>query len=172
MGLRLMKTPKIFINEVSKVLLSMRLSTSEKVELATYQIKDVEQAWYVQWRDNRTLSGGPVTWEVFKETFLDRFIPREMREEKGVEFINLFQGGKSVHEYSLEFIKLSKYSPSLIFDPRDQMSHFVTEVSEDLKEECYSAMLHDNMNIYHLMVHSQYVEESRVKRKSRDCKIF
>ena len=88
-------------------------------ELATYQLKDVAQAWYVQWRDNRTLSGGPVTWEVFKETFLDRFIPREMREEKGVEFINLFQGGKSVHEYSLEFIKLSKYAPYLVSYPRE-----------------------------------------------------
>ena len=51
------------------------------------------------------------------------------------EFINIHQGGKSVHEYSLEFIKLSKYAPSLVSDPRDQMSGFVISVSEDLQKE-------------------------------------
>ena len=35
------------------------------------------------------------------------------------------------------------------------MNRFVTGVSDDLQEGCYSAMLHDNMNISHLMVHAQ-----------------
>ncbi len=49
------------------------------------------------------LSGGPVTWEVFKKDFLDIFFPREKREAKVVEFINLRLGGMSVLEYSLKF---------------------------------------------------------------------
>ena len=99
------------------------------------------------------MRGGPFTWEIFKKAFIDRFFPKEMREEKVVELINLCQEGKSVHEYSLEFIKFSKYVPSLVSDPRDQMSRFITGVSEDLQEVCHSAMLHDDMNISHLMVH-------------------
>ncbi|WP_353806135.1 hypothetical protein [Acinetobacter baumannii] len=78
-----------------------------------------------------------MTWEIFKETCLDWFFPREMRQEKVMEFINLHQGGKIFHEYSLELIKLSKYAPSFVFDPRDKMSHFVTGLSEDLQEECH-----------------------------------
>ncbi|TMX05241.1 hypothetical protein EJD97_000237 [Solanum chilense] len=87
-----------------------------------------------------------------------------------MEFINLHHGVKSVHEYSLEFIKLSKYAPSLVSDPRDQMSRFVTGMSKDLQEECQSSMLHDNMNISHLMVCARRVEEARAKPKSRDAK--
>ena len=121
----------------------MEVSSSEKTELSSYQLKDMAQTWYMQWRDNGPLRGGPVTWEIFKETFLDWFFLREMSEKKVVEFINLRQVGKSVHEYSLEFIKLSKYSPSLVSDPRGQMSRFVTGVSKDLQEECQSSMLHD-----------------------------
>ena len=49
-----------------------------------------------------------MTWEVFKKAFLDRFFPREKREAKVVEFINLLQGYTSVHEYFLKFTKLSK----------------------------------------------------------------
>ena len=78
----------------------MGLITSDKVELHTYQLKDVAQTWYVQWRDNRSLRGGPVTWEVFKNAFLDRFFPRDKSEAKVVELINIFQRGMSVHEYS------------------------------------------------------------------------
>ena len=60
----------------------------------------------MQWRYNRPLTGGPVTWEIFKVAFLDRFFPRDMRDEKVMEFLNLCQGGKSFHEYILKFIKL------------------------------------------------------------------
>ena len=102
----------------------MGLSISEKSEFVTYQLMNVALAWYVQWRDNRKLRGGPVTCEIFKASFVDRFFPREMRKEKVVEFINLLQGGTSVHEYSLKFIKLSKYDPSLVSALIDQMSGF------------------------------------------------
>ena len=125
----------------------MGLCTIEKAELATYQLKDVAQAWYIQWRYNRSFRGGMVTLEVFKKTFLDRFFPREMRESKVVEFINLRQGGMSVHEYSLKFTKLSKYALSLVSDPRDEMSHFAMGVSDDLQEEFHWSMLYENMNL-------------------------
>ena len=41
--------------------------------------------------------------------FLDRFFPREMREAKVEEFIKLKQGSMKVREYSLKFVKLSRY---------------------------------------------------------------
>ncbi|WP_353805357.1 hypothetical protein, partial [Acinetobacter baumannii] len=63
-----------------------------------------------------------------------------------------------------------KYAPSLIFNPRDEMSHFVMGVSDILQEECHSVMLHDNMNISRLIVHSQQVEEARAKMKNKDAK--
>lgn len=40
---------------------------------------------------------------VFNKAFLDTFFPREKREAKVVEFINLHQRGMSVLEYSLKF---------------------------------------------------------------------
>ncbi|TMW94998.1 hypothetical protein EJD97_009503 [Solanum chilense] len=164
------ENPQEFIDEVYKILLAMGLSTSEKAKLATYQLKDVSQTWYVQWRDNIPLWSGSVTWKIFKKEFLDRFFPREMREAKVVEFINLRQGAMSMHDYSLKFIQLSKYAPSLVSNPRDEMSRFMMGVSNDLKEECHSAMLHDSMNISRLMVHAKHVEEAISRRKSKDSK--
>ena len=64
-----------------------------------------------------------------------------------VEFINLRQGGMSIHDYSLKFIQLSKYDPSLVSDPRDEMSLFLKSILDNLQEEFHSAILPENMNI-------------------------
>ena len=86
------------------------------------------------------------------------------------EFINFRQGGMSVLDYSLKFTKFSKYAPSLVSNPRDEMSHFITGVFEDLVEECRSDISHDNINICHLMVHAEQVEETGLRRKNREAK--
>lgn len=82
-----------------------------------------------------------------KKAFLDRLFPREQREAFVEEFINLFQGGMHVKEYSLKFIKLSKYVYSLVLNDWDEMSHFVMGVSKELEETCRAAMLQDYMDL-------------------------
>ena len=164
-GSKVEEDPQEFINKVYKILLAMGLSTSEKAELSTYQLKDVVQAWYVQWRGNRPLRGGPLTWDILNVDFLDPLLPREISEEKVVEFINLRQGGR----VSMSTLWNSLNCPnmlllwSLILET--EWGRFVMGVSEDLQEECHSAMLHDNMNISRHMVHARRVEEVRAKRK-------
>ncbi|XP_015068785.1 uncharacterized protein LOC107013375 [Solanum pennellii] len=112
----------------------------------------------------------PITWNVLETAFLERFFPREQREAKVKEFINLRQGGMSVKEYSLRFVNLSKYDSSLVENSRDEISRFVTGVSEDLVEDYGVAMLHDSMDLGRLMVHAQKVEESRRKRRVHESK--
>ena len=51
-----------------------------------------------------------------------------MREVEVDDFIHLKQGNMSFEEYSLNFSKMSKYAPSLVANPRDEMSHFITGV--------------------------------------------
>ena len=76
-----------------------------------------------------------------------------MKEAKVEEFINLKQGSMTVREYSLMFVKLSRYATSLVSNSRDEMSKFLTEIAEDLEEECREAMLHDIMDLSRHMVH-------------------
>ena len=49
-----------------------------------------------------------------------------MREVKVEEFINLREGNVSGEEYSFKFTMLYRYAPSLVSNPRDEMSRFVT----------------------------------------------
>ena len=75
--------------EVNNILVAMGATDTEKEELASYQPKDVAYTLCKMWQDCRALGGVPVTWELFRIAFLERFLPREIREAKVKEFINL-----------------------------------------------------------------------------------
>ena len=64
--------------------------------LASYQVKEVAQILYIQWRDNRALRAGHITRGAFRRVFLDRVFLMEKREDKIKEVINLLQGGIGV----------------------------------------------------------------------------
>ncbi|XP_015060212.1 uncharacterized protein LOC107006078 [Solanum pennellii] len=164
-GSKVSEDPQEFVDEVHKILCAMGVDEEAKAELSAYQLKDVAQVWYQMWAAGRARGDVPITWDVLKTPFLKRFFPREQRESKVEEFINLRQLGMSVKEYSLTFVKVSKYASSLVVNNKDEMSRFVTGVSEDLVEDCQAAMRHYNIDLVSLMVHAHQVEESRRKRR-------
>ena len=65
---------------------------------------------------------------------------------------------------------LSKDASTLVSIVRDEMSRYITVVSEELEEECHLVMLHDNMDLSMLMVHAQQVEESHLRKKNKKSK--
>ena len=88
-------SPRVY-SEVYTIVHAMGVTFREKGELASYQLKDVAQVWYTQWKGNRPKESGPIEWEEFKEVFLDKYFLCEMSEVKVDEFINLKQGNMSV----------------------------------------------------------------------------
>ena len=133
----------------------MGVTSRKKAELASYELMDVSQIWYTQWKDNRSEGSGPIEWEEFKEAFFGMYFPRERREIMVEVFINFKQGNMSVEEYSWKFLILSRYAPSLVSNPWDEISRFVTGVADFVGEECRIVMFHDDMTLDRLMVYEQ-----------------
>ncbi|WMV58045.1 hypothetical protein MTR67_051430 [Solanum verrucosum] len=119
-----------FWNAIQFLAQSVTNQNNQQVELASYQLKDVAHIWYTEWKENRGTDATPITWECFSETFLDRFFPRVLREEKAHEFINLRQGSMTDQEYGLKFTQLSMYAPYMVADSRAQMNKFINWVVE------------------------------------------
>uniref|UniRef100_M1DMG2 Gag-pol protein n=1 Tax=Solanum tuberosum TaxID=4113 RepID=M1DMG2_SOLTU len=42
-----------FIDEVKKIFVVMHVTGNDRVELASYQLKDVAHSWYSQWKENK-----------------------------------------------------------------------------------------------------------------------
>ena len=69
-----------------------------------------------------------------------------------------------------KFTLFSMNAPSLVSNPSDEKSRFVTGIADLVKEDCCTTMIHNDMNLSRLMVYSQSIEESRLSRISRNLK--
>ena len=74
------------------------------------------QVLHDQWKDERLIREGRITWFEFKRAFLDRLFPFEQIERKMQEFINLRQGGMSLKEYRLKFTQLTYCASEMVPD--------------------------------------------------------
>ena len=110
------------------MLSAMRVTYREKAKLASYQLREVAPVWYTQCKDNRLVKSSPIEWEEFKEVFLGKTFPVRGGKLKVHEFINFKKGNMSVEEYYLKFSMLSRYAPSLVSNPTDEITRFVTVV--------------------------------------------
>lgn len=114
------------------------------------------------------MEASPKDSEKFKKAFLSRFFSCEKRSVNMVEIINIKKGRMSVQKYSLKFTLLSKYAPSSVSNPRDEMSRFFMVLSDLVKKECRTVMLHDEINISRIMVYSKSIDESNHNRKNME----
>ena len=67
-------------------------------------------------------------------SFLDILFPNKKIEAKVEDLINLRQGGMSVKEYSLMFMKISKYASSLVSNARDEIRRYVRACLKSFKK--------------------------------------
>ena len=125
------------------MLSAMGVKSTEKAELALYQLRDVSKILYSQLQDNKPEGPEPIEWEEFKEAFLGMYLSQERRKIKVEEFIILTHGNMSVAAYSLKFSTLCRYAPSLVSNPREEMTSFVTGVANLVVEKCRTAIMHD-----------------------------
>ncbi|WMV46127.1 hypothetical protein MTR67_039512 [Solanum verrucosum] len=103
LGSQIGEEPQNIIDKVKKIFGVMQVTCNDRVELASYQLKDVAHIWLTKSKENRGADPAFVTWEYFTGSFLDRYFLRGLREAKAKEFKNLSQGTMSVQEYGLKF---------------------------------------------------------------------
>ncbi|KAL4383589.1 hypothetical protein GQ457_15G017170 [Hibiscus cannabinus] len=73
-------------------------------------------------RLSRLLEGvsGEITWEFFQSAFRKKYLGTRYADEKKREFMALVQGGMSVTDYEIQFVRLSQYAPELVPTERDR----------------------------------------------------
>ncbi|KAH0697968.1 hypothetical protein KY289_015450 [Solanum tuberosum] len=121
-----------------------------------------------RWKENKGTDAVPITWECFNEAFVDKFFPRELREAKSQEFMNLRQGSMSIQEYGLKSTQLSRYASHMVSDSRAQMNKFLYVVSDLVKTEFRNKMLVENVNISRLMNHAQQVKGDKLREHAKE----
>lgn len=52
-----------------------------------------------------------MTWELFRDAFLEKYFPEDVRGKKEIEFLELNQVNGIVAEYAVKFEELIKFCP-------------------------------------------------------------
>ena len=74
-----------------------------------------------------------MTWASFSSLFMEKYIPRTLRDRRRDEFLSLKQGMMSVTAYEAKFRALSRYATQLCFSPQERIHHFVKGLRLDLQ---------------------------------------
>ena len=74
-----------------------------------------------------------MTWASFSSLFIEKYIPRTLRDRRRDVFLSLDQGRMSVTAYEAKFRALSRYATQLCFSPQERIHRFVKGLRSDLQ---------------------------------------
>ncbi|KAJ4785318.1 ATP-dependent RNA helicase glh-1 [Rhynchospora pubera] len=109
-----------------------RTPTEHWTELAATRFdKDAIHWWATQ--QPQYQGGGPsIPWEWFTDVFRARFMGETQQEELRRRFETLTQGAMTARQYGETFLRLSRYAPELVADPRRRRDRFIRGLIPDL----------------------------------------
>jgi hypothetical protein len=75
-----------------------------------------------------------VSWTEFRDAFLAHYIPAGVMRKKRQEFMDLKQGGRSMHDYSKQFNHLAQYASDQVDTDEKKKDRFMIDLSTKLQE--------------------------------------
>ncbi|XP_004491307.1 uncharacterized protein [Cicer arietinum] len=100
-----------WLQEVEKIFRGVACPEGQKVHLGTFMLTEEAEHWWDNARQRLENAGTAITWAIFKNMFLIKYFPEDIRNRKEMEFVKLEQGNMSVAEYAAKFEELSRYYP-------------------------------------------------------------
>ncbi|XP_052724121.1 uncharacterized protein LOC128193959 [Vigna angularis] len=105
-----------WVQEIEKIFEAISCPKDKKVIFATFLLIGEAEYWWSGFKRLMESNREVVTWENFKDKFLEKYFPSHTKFTKELEFLSLHQGRMSVHEYVVKFDQLSRYYSQTLSD--------------------------------------------------------
>ncbi|XP_020230868.1 uncharacterized protein LOC109811514 [Cajanus cajan] len=107
-----------------------------KVTLVAFMLSREAGIWWQGALQRMIVVGTQVNWENFKQLFLEKYFPRDVRLKKQVEFLEFKQGDNSVAEYVTKFEDLVRFCPMYdgVGNAEDKCVKFVSGLRPEIKQ--------------------------------------
>jgi hypothetical protein len=105
----------------------------QKTLFATQQLWGDTSAWWANYTATRPMNYH-VSWAEFHNAFHAYYIPAGVMRKKRQEFMDLKQGGRSVHDYSKQFNHLAQYTLDQADTDEKKKDRFMIGLSTKLQE--------------------------------------
>jgi hypothetical protein len=111
----------------------LRCTEVQKTLFTAQQLRGDASAWWANYTTTHPVDY-QVSWAEFHDAFRAHYIPVGMMRKKRQEFMNLKQGGRSVHNYSKQFNHLMQYAPDQVDTDEKKNDRFMIGLSTKLQE--------------------------------------
>jgi hypothetical protein len=111
----------------------LRCTEVQKTVFATQQLRGDASVWWANYTATHP-TDYQVLWAGFRNAFRAHYIPAGMMRKKHQEFMDLKQGGRSMHDYSKQFNHLAQYSPDQVDTDNKKTDRFMIGLSTKLQE--------------------------------------
>nr|XP_012575570.1 uncharacterized protein LOC101499246 [Cicer arietinum] len=98
-----------WLQEVEKLFRGVACSEGHIVHLRTFMLTKEAEHWWDNAHQRLDNDGIAITSDVFKNTFLVKYFPEDIRNRNKMEFVKLEKGNMLVAEYAAKFEELSRY---------------------------------------------------------------
>jgi hypothetical protein len=110
----------------------LRCTEVQKTLFAMQQLRGDASVWWANYTATHP-TDYHVPWVEFRDAFRAHYIPTGVMRKKCQEFMDLKQGGRSVHDYSKQFNHLTQYAPDQV-ETDEKKDHFMIGLSTKLQE--------------------------------------
>ncbi|XP_052177504.1 uncharacterized protein LOC127791561 [Diospyros lotus] len=121
-----------WISSIERIFNLINYPDARKVACATFMLQHGARHWWDSTSRSRP-QGHMWTWEEFKELFLKKYYPANIRNQKETEFIVLKQGSMTLVEYKRKFDELSQFALELVDTEKKQARRFEQGLRDDLR---------------------------------------
>lgn len=90
----------LWLQEIEKFFEVLHCTGETKMEYATFLLTGEAECWWRGAKGIMQKNGEELTWEVFRQKFLDKYFPKSARAQKEAQFLSLYQGNMTVAEYA------------------------------------------------------------------------
>jgi hypothetical protein len=111
----------------------LRCTEEQKTLFAAQQLQGDASAWWANYTSTRP-ADYQVSWAEFRNAFHAYYIPAGVMRKKHQEFMDLKQGGRSVHDYSKQFNHLAQYASDQVDMDEKKKDRFMIGLSTKLQE--------------------------------------
>jgi hypothetical protein len=109
----------------------LRCTELQKTLFAVQQLRGDASTWWVNYTATHP-ADYQVSWVEFHDAFRIHYIPTAMMRKKCQEFMDLKQGGRSVHDYSKQFNHLAQYALDQVDIDEKKKDRFMISLSTKL----------------------------------------
>ena len=155
-----------WLKEMEKAFDLVGVEDDQKCKFASYYLKSEANYWWESVEPLEEVEG--LTWDRFKELFLEKYFPRYMQSQMELKFFELRQENSSVMEYERKFTELARFVPEYVNTNEKRAKRF----QQGLRPWIRSKVAVFELSTYVVVVQKAMIieGESEQYNKERDSK--